>query len=193
VVRDDHALKLLSRLLVVLMTAALLVGGTVSLAATDGGAAVAKKKCKKKRAAAAKRKKCKKKRHATPVTPPAATPPVTPPPPPPSASLSISPTDFDFGTVNIGESSSPHTFTVTNAGPDSSGSLTTSLGGTDPAFYSTSSDTCDGSTLPSGSSCTLDVNCQSVGVSQGTKTATLTVGGSPGGLPEATLSCFLTT
>jgi hypothetical protein len=50
VVRDDHALKLLSRLLVVLMTAALLVGGTVSLAATDGGAAVAKKKCEKKRA-----------------------------------------------------------------------------------------------------------------------------------------------
>jgi hypothetical protein len=143
--------------------------------------------------ATAKRKKCKKKRHPTPVAPPAATPPVTPPPPPPSASLSISPIDFDFGTVNIGESSSPHTFTVTNAGPDSSGSLTTSLGGTDAAFYSTSPDTCDGSTLPSGSSCTLDVNCQSVGVSLGTKTATLTVGGSPGGLPEATLSCFLTT
>jgi hypothetical protein len=185
VVRNDHALRILTRLAAALLATALFASGTTCLAMADGGATVAKKKCAKKRAVAAK-KKCKRRRQSTP-------PVVTPPAIAPSASLSISPTSFNFGPIIVGGDSSPQTFTVTNAGPDASGSLASSLSGTDPSFYAISSDTCMGVTLAGGSSCTLDVKCQSVGVSEGTKTATLTVAGTPGGLPAATLTCNVTT
>jgi hypothetical protein len=184
-VTDDHALRTLSRFAGVLLATALLAGGTACLAAADGGAAIAKKKCAKKQAVASK-KRCKRRKSPTP-------PVVTPPAAAPSASLSISPTSHDFGPIIVGSSSSSQTFTVTNAGPDPSGSLTSSLGGTDPSFYAISSDTCNGTSLAGGSSCTLDVNCQSVGVLEGTRNATLTVAGTPGGYPLATLTCFLTT
>ena len=184
-VKDDHPSGL-SRLAAILLSAALLAGGTAALAQADGEAMAAKKKCAKKRAVAAK-KKCKKRKGSTPTTPPPATTPA------PSASLAISPTSHDFGPLAIPGSTSAQTFTVTNSGPDASGTLTSSLAGTDPAFYAISSDTCNGHSLGAAASCTLDVQCQSVGALEGTRTATLTVGGDPGGLPKADLTCFLTT
>jgi len=183
VVKEDHASSLVPRLAVLLLSVALLGGGTVALALADGGAVAAKKKCAKKRSAVAK-KKCKKRKGATP---PAAGSPA----PTPAAHLAISPTSFALGTVNVAENSPPQTFTVTNSGPDAGGSMTSSLGGTDPSFYSISSDTCNGATLGTGSSCTLDVKC--LGTSEGTKSATVTVTATPGGSPFATLTCVITT
>jgi hypothetical protein len=107
------------------------------------------------------------------------------------AVLEISPsTGHDFGsTVDT-----PFTFTISNTGTDTSGSLTITLGGTDPGSFTVSGDgsggTCDvtGSTTtlaPSGS-CTVDVTFKSgSGASQ---SATLDVTGGAGeGTPSAPL------
>jgi hypothetical protein len=121
------------------------------------------------------------------VTPP--TQPLVVPPPPAPASLSISPTSHDFGTVLPGDSAD-QTFTVSNSGGSVSGTQTSSLGGTNPANYAISSDSCSGIPLAGGSSCTLDVHCHTTAETGAILTATLTVGGSPGGSPFASLTCY---
>jgi hypothetical protein len=154
----------------------------------DRGATIAaKKKCKKaKKGAAEAKKRCKKKRHAVPAPPVSPTPPASLP-----ASLSISPTSHNFGTV-LGDSGN-QTFTVTNSGGSPSGALASSVGGNDPGNFVISTDTCDGTVLGAGAACTVDLHCSNPEANGVTRTATLTVGGSPGGSPYATLTCFETT
>jgi hypothetical protein len=183
------------RTLRLISAAALCVALIAAATAQTGGAApgheaasAAKKKCKKNRSAVASRKKCKKS-----VPPPAPTPTPTPtpapnsPPPPTPASLSISPTSFNYGTV-LGDSGD-QTFTVTNSGQSPSGTLATSIGGTDPTHFVINSDTCNGAALGGGSSCTVLVHCSNPDANGVPRSATLTVAGSPGGSPVATLSC----
>jgi hypothetical protein len=174
-----------------LVVSAALVGCLVALPASvnAGSSSVAQsaKKCKKhKRYAVAARKKCKKKR-AVVVPPYQPAPPLLAP-----ASLSISPTDKDFGVVSPGDSS-PQTFTVTNSGGSPSGALSSSLGGANPSSFGISSDTCNGIALGAGSTCTLDVHCTTVDANNSIFTATVTVTGYPGGYPSATLRCTETT
>jgi hypothetical protein len=177
----------------VVLLVLLLVTGIATAAASpghDGGdvASVAKKRCKKAhKGAVVAKKRCKKKKLATPappvnpVTPPAAAPP----------NLAISPTSHNFGTV-LGDSSD-ETFTVTNSGGSPSGTLTSSFAGTDPGNFVISTDTCNGTALGAGSTCTVEVHCSNPEFNGVTRTATLMVGGSPGGSPYATLTCFETT
>ena len=152
----------------------------------------AKKKCKKAhRSAVAAKKRCKKRRTLPPPTYPVtpvypATPPAAAPP-----SLSISPTSHNFGTV-FGDSAD-QTFTVTNSGGSPSGTLASSLAGNDPGNFAIATDTCDATTLGASSICTVDVHCSNAEANNVTRTATLTVAGSPGGSPLATLTCFETT
>ena len=163
----------------------------LSLPASGGASAIAHgaKKCKKKhgRSVVASKRKCKKSTQVAPPNQPVATPPAPAP-----ASLSISPTGFNFGTVPPGDSGN-QTFTVTNSGGSVSGTLTSSLGGTNPANYVISSDTCNGIALTGGSSCTLDIRCHTTDINGATLTGTVTVAGLPGGSPFASLTCFETT
>ena len=147
----------------------------------------AAKKCKKHgRSAVTSKRKCKKS-HATPPAQPVVTPPASAP-----SSLSISPTSFNFGTVAPGDSGN-QTFTVTNSGGSASGTLTSAIGGTNPTNFAIASDTCNGIALAGGSSCTLDVHCHTTDANNTALSGTVTVAGSPGGSPFASLSCVETT
>jgi hypothetical protein len=79
--------------------------------------------------------------------------PVKPPAPEPTG-LSIEPTSHDFGNAPA----SPQTFTVTNNGPDPSGTLSTELGAPNPADFSIGSDTCEGASLAVDTTCDVEVN-----------------------------------
>jgi hypothetical protein len=182
-----------------LISAAVLCVALIAAATAQTGAAApghevasaAKKKCKKNRSAVASKKKCKKSVPA-PAPTPAPTPTPTPYTPPPTpASLSISPTSHDYGTV-LGDSGD-QTFTVTNSGQSPSGTLATSIGGTDPSHFIPSSDACNGTALGGGASCAVLVHCSNPDANGVPRSATLTVAGSPGGSPVATLSCVETT
>ena len=159
---------------------ALLTGSVAASApAADGGssslAESAKKKCKKKGKGAAAAKKCKKKRPAIP--------PATPTPAP--ASLSISPTSHNFGTL-LFMSTASKVFTVTNGGGSASGALASSIPATSmSSSFSISEDTCAGAALAASTSCTLKVTFTAPA---GSRSATLDVSGVPGGFLSAPLS-----
>ncbi|HET9120153.1 MAG TPA: hypothetical protein VFN72_06435 [Solirubrobacterales bacterium] len=178
------------------ISALLLAGSVTAVAATEKGDAdvayAAKKKCKKAhRGVAVAKKQCKKKRK--PVVPVPSTPvtPLNPVTSPVPASLSISPTSHNFGTV-FGDSGDG-IFTVTNSGGSPTGTLSTTLGGNDPGNFVISTDACDGTVLGADAACTVDVHCSNPEFNGVTRTATVTVTGSPGGSPYATLTCFETT
>ncbi|MFN8150219.1 MAG: choice-of-anchor D domain-containing protein [Solirubrobacterales bacterium] len=102
------------------------------------------------------------------------------------AALSISPADHDFGTVATNDSEQA-AFAVTNDGDVPSGTLAApSLGGTDPGQFSVASDTCSGSALAPGATCTVEVDFEPSAT--GAKSATVTVSGTPGGNAKADLS-----
>ena len=79
--------------------------------------------------------------------------PVKPPPP---TGLSISPTSHDFGVSN------PQTFTVTNNGSSTSGTLHTELTGTNATDFVLGApgpeNTCEGEALAAGKTCVVDVS-----------------------------------
>lgn len=84
--------------------------------------------------------------------------PTKPPPPtsqpPAPTGLSIEPTSFDFGTnLNV-----PHTFTVTNNGPNTSGTLATNLVADDAANFAIGTNNCAGQTLAAGATCTVQAS-----------------------------------
>jgi hypothetical protein len=91
---------------------------------------------------------------------------------------------FDFGTVVSGSASTPTTITVTNAGAQRSGALI--VGVVDAVTFPTAQDTCNGTVLDPGASCTVSVRFQPAAA--GAKTTTLRVGGTPGGTAEVALS-----
>jgi hypothetical protein len=71
--------------------------------------------------------------------------------------LSVAPTSFDFGSELVGETSDPHTFTVTNAGTAPLFIGQVSLAGTDAGAFAIGTEDCSGFSLEPGEECTVDV------------------------------------
>jgi hypothetical protein len=86
--------------------------------------------------------------------------------PPPLTGLSIALESHDFGTtMNV-----PETFTVTNNGPNTSGTLTVILLGGDDDTFDISNDDCTGQTLVAGGTCTVQAAFDATGAATGRKT-----------------------
>lgn len=100
--------------------------------------------------------------------------------------LTMSPVLHDFGSVATGTLSTSTTFTLSNAGGLSTSPLTVTIGGTDPGAYQITSQSCSGSALAPGASCTIAV--QFAPATNGTLVSALTVSGAPGGTVTAALS-----
>ena len=71
--------------------------------------------------------------------------------------LSLSPTPERFEDIVVGETSPPHTFTLTNASDEASGTLAVSLGGPDRSDFAVTRDGCSGLSIAPGGTCTMDV------------------------------------
>jgi hypothetical protein len=179
-----------------LLAAALAAGSTAALAtaahADSSAVAAKKKKCKKagKRGVPVKKKKCKKRKSPAITIPPTGTAPGGGTPPGPPAVLSITPTSHDFGNVPVGEASAPQTFVVTNSG-GLSGIVTWTT--SDSEDFHVSSDSCSGTVLASGGTCSLNVRFVPPGPpipsGLGPHSATLTVD-APGTSTSASLEGF---
>ena len=109
--------------------------------------------------------------------------------PAPSASLSIEPTERDFATWFIGDTSTAQTFMVTNDGPDTSGPLAVNLvdGDFDNFVVSPGVDNCSGEQLVAGDTCTVNAAFTPI-EPVGEKSTNLVVSGDPGGSATAVLS-----
>jgi hypothetical protein len=108
------------------------------------------------------------------------------------ASLSISPSSRNFGSITAGQESQTTVFTVTNNGAGSAGTdsmLNPQITGTDATSFALDFSTSNcGQTLAPGASCDLGVWFRPASGSSGTKTASLTVSATPGGVASASLS-----
>ncbi len=71
--------------------------------------------------------------------------------------LSLSPTPEHFEDIVVGETSPPHTFTLTNVGAEASDTLAVSLGGLDRSDFAVARDACSGRSVAPGGTCTIDV------------------------------------
>jgi hypothetical protein len=69
----------------------------------------------------------------------------------------LSPSTADFGTVTLGTTSAPMTFTLANAGNAALGISSVALAGTNATSFSVASNSC-GSSLAAGASCTITVS-----------------------------------
>src|SRR5579859_2388752 len=95
--------------------------------------------------------------------------------------LALTPVSWNFGSVTVGNTSSPETFTVTNETGSTVGSISISLGGTNPSDFSITSNGC-GSTLAGHSSCNVTVVFKPL--VQGTLPASLIVKSNGVGNPQ---------
>lgn len=102
------------------------------------------------------------------------------------ATLSIAPSAQNFGTVMVGQSSSTVSFVVTNTGQAPSASPMVSLTGADFTDFQIQTNNCTSSLSP-GASCTVGVRCSPM--TTGSKSASLSVSATPGGVANAALSC----
>ncbi len=102
------------------------------------------------------------------------------------ADLQITPNPHGFGTHATATTSAAQTFTVTNTGGVPSGTIATSLAGTDPGQFTKSADNCNGQTLGPGQNCT--VNAAFAPSATGAKAASLDASATPGGTASAALS-----
>ncbi|MEO7095864.1 MAG: choice-of-anchor D domain-containing protein, partial [Polyangiales bacterium] len=102
------------------------------------------------------------------------------------ASLTITPTSYSFGTVNVGDSSFGHQFTITNTSGASTGTLTTATGGPNVGDFLKMADNCNGQALAPGAGCTLFVTFEPGAA--GSRSGRVTAAASPGGTASADLS-----
>lgn len=102
---------------------------------------------------------------------------------PGGCALTISPQTLDFGLVSLGTSSQRGNFRVQNTCTGRSNILSASLTGSPE--YTIQSNSCVGA-VPTGSSC--DVVVVLTPTSTGSKSATLSVSGTPGGTVQATMT-----
>src|SRR5215468_17723 len=91
---------------------------------------------------------------------------VTPPPPP---ALAFTPAPFDYGQVGTAQPVS-HTFTLANTGGQATGPLTDTLTG--PAAFTVTGDTCTGTSLEVGGTCTVTVRFAPASITAFTATLT---------------------
>jgi hypothetical protein len=103
-----------------------------------------------------------------------------------TAQLDMTPSSNDFLTIAVNSSSTDFTFTVTNNGSVTSGTMATSLTGTDMGEFGVGTDTCNANTLGATLTCTVDVHFSPT--STGAKSATIQVVATPGGTASATLA-----
>lgn len=96
-----------------------------------------------------------------------------------AATLGVSPAAIAFPSTVAGTTSTAMTATFTNAGGCmTTGSLVTSLAGSDPTSFAITSDTCAGQALATGASCTVGIAFAPTAA--GSRAATLTVSSSLG-------------
>ena len=100
--------------------------------------------------------------------------------------LMITPSTRSFGTVLVGQTTTTTTFNVTNTGGVPTSALTTGAGGSNPGEFPPASDTCNGQILGAGESCMFTVAFAPQAA--GSKFASYTIQGSPGGTVVAALS-----
>jgi hypothetical protein len=100
-----------------------------------------------------------------------------------AAPLSISPSFVDFGVVAPGTTSAPRTITISEQpGCPGTGPVAATLSGIDTGSFAIANDTCTGTSIMGGTSCTLGVTYTAK--PSGTSTASVTVRASPG--PQVT-------
>jgi hypothetical protein len=87
--------------------------------------------------------------------------------------ISVSPTSKNFGSLTVGSSSSPQTFTVSNVGSASLVIGTITVTGTNANQFSKQNDNCTGQTIAAGGSATLQIVFSPT--STGAKSATLSI------------------
>lgn len=112
---------------------------------------------------------------------------VTTPPPGPST-LSSSPNPASLGSSPVGGSGTSRTLTVTNTGTLPTGLISSSILGSDASEFSIGNDTCTGSSLAPGSSCTIDLFLDPI--ASGARHATLHLTAEPGGILDLGLVGF---
>jgi len=71
--------------------------------------------------------------------------------------LGADPTSLSFGPQPMGTPSAPLTVTISNSGPGATGTLSTSIGGTNPGQFAIVSDGCLGTSLSVGGTCQVQV------------------------------------
>jgi len=89
--------------------------------------------------------------------------------------ITDSPDGFGFGYVDVGQSSTPDTLTVSNPSALDAEIDSVQLGGAQPGQYAISNDQCKNTTLEPGGSCTLKIAFKPTSI--GDKEATIEVGG----------------
>ena len=94
--------------------------------------------------------------------------------------LSITPSPFDFGSVQTGSKSAQRTFTVKNVGSDVAAVGTVGLAGSEPGQFKVESDGCSSKSLGVGAECSVGVVFAPT--SAGAKSATLEV---PSNAPDS--------
>jgi hypothetical protein len=100
--------------------------------------------------------------------------------------LSLTGGPWDFGTVVVGDTTGARSFTLTNTGAVTLGTLSVQLAGAGSAAFRIASDTCTGATLAPGVSCTTSVTFQPTAV--GMRSAMLELAANPGGTVSAALT-----
>jgi hypothetical protein len=103
-----------------------------------------------------------------------------------SLPISASPTSQAYGTRTIGQASTPTTFTFSNPGVVTTGTLTVSVIGANPGDFVLGTNTCAGATLAPAANCTVGVSFNPAAT--GARSATLRVTGAPGGTADVALT-----
>lgn len=106
------------------------------------------------------------------------------------AQLAVTPSSADLGSTGIGVPGTATSFTVQNTGGTTTGPITAVLGGVNAAGFEISGNSCTGTTLALGQTCSLSVRVNSAAA--GSLAATLTVSATPGGSATANLTGTVT-
>ncbi|NWF76100.1 MAG: choice-of-anchor D domain-containing protein [Nitrospirae bacterium] len=101
-----------------------------------------------------------------------------------STQIAVSPSSYDFGTVTVGSSSSPVTFTISNTSTEDIIISNIDITGTDSDQFTLQTGTCTSlaPTITSGGSCTVTVTFSPT--SEGSKSASLQIISSDSGSPN---------
>lgn len=100
--------------------------------------------------------------------------------------ISLVPTPKNFGSTEVGTPTGATQFTVTNAGPGTSGTLAAALTGANVSQFGITHDNCTGQTLGNLATCTVSVRFAPT--SAGAKSARLNITGTPGGTQFSALT-----
>ena len=103
-----------------------------------------------------------------------------------TGSISLAPSTYDFGTVNVGDSAFARQFTLTNNGGSTTGTIGTATGGPNVGDFLKMADNCNGQTLAPGAACSLFVAFEPGAA--GPRTAHITAVATPGGTANSDLS-----